>query len=624
MPTVAVERDVLFALMGRSYTKEEFEDLCFSFGIELDDVTSERLMFQREHADGLRDPSQSAALSERLQQLSDKQVFKIDTPANRYDLLSAESLTTALKVFAGLMQPPVIRRCAPVHKMIVKSSVNAIRPFVVCAVLRGVSLTPERYRSFNEFQDKLHNGLARKRSLASVGAHDLDKVSPPFSFEAVAKENIQFVPLEQTKEMNCAGNGLAEFYSTNPYIAKYVPLISNSPLYPVVYDSRRTVMSLPPIINSDFSKIEVKTRNIFIECTAIDHHRASTLVTQLVSAFSFYCDSPFTVEQVEVVYEDASLLHSAPSGANVKGNSEITPALESRSFEVDVSNLRSVIGIDVDATACQTLLHKMMMSATATKPDILSVTVPPHRSDILHARDIMEDVAIAYGYDNIKMTPPTTLSHGSQTTTNKVSHLLRLELGCAGCVEMLTFSLCSRDDAFKNLNRVDDGSAVSIANPQTIEFQICRPSLLPGTMKTIVSNKYMPLPLRLFEVSDVVLRDATSRTGARNERHVSVAIVQSATVSFEDVHGVAEIILEKLGFKRLFSSDVSKPSQYYELKVNDSDPAFFPGRCLEVTVTKSNVTTSAGKFGVLHPLALTAHGIVTPCSYLELNLEALI
>lgn len=622
MPTVAIERDVLWQLMGRSYTKQEFEDLCFSFGVELDDVTSERLMFQREHADGLKDPVLGPELKKKMMSLSDKEVFKIDTPANRYDLLSADSLTLALKVFAGLMPLPNIRRVAARHTMTVRQSVNAVRPFVVCAVLRGITLTPERYRSFNEFQDKLHNGLARKRSLASVGAHDLDKLSPPFTYEAVAKEDIKFVPLEQTRELHCAGTGLADYYATNTYIAKYVPLISSLPAYPVVYDSTRRVMSLPPIINSDFSKIEVSTRNIFIECTAIDHHRAATLVTQLVSAFSMYCDEPFTVEQVNVTYEDPALLREAAS-AKFTGATEVTPALDSRHFEVDVASMRSVIGIDIDAAQSAALLKKMLMTAevSGTKPDTIHVTVPPCRSDILHSRDVMEDVAIAFGYDKIEMKPPTTLSHGSQTPQSKIGHLLRLELAAAGCIEMLTLSLCSRDDAFKNLNRPDTGAAVVIANPQTIEFQICRPSLLPGTMKTIAANKSQPLPLKLFEVSDVMLKDRNSRTGARNERRVCAAIVQSGTASFEDIHGLAELVLEKMGLERKLPD--SEAADGYTLSPDDSDGAFFPGRCLAVAVVKGGVSVVAGRFGVLHPLVLSAHGIVTPASYLELNFEAL-
>jgi len=48
MPTVGLKRDALFAGLGRSYTEDEFNDLCFDFGLELDEVTSEKEMISKE------------------------------------------------------------------------------------------------------------------------------------------------------------------------------------------------------------------------------------------------------------------------------------------------------------------------------------------------------------------------------------------------------------------------------------------------------------------------------------------------------------------------------------------------------------------------------------------------
>lgn len=95
MPTVGVVRDDLFAALGRQYSQDEFEDLCFEFGIELDDVTSEAQMVAKERGEG------AAA------DLSDKVIYKIDVPANRYDLLCIEGIARALRVFLGQIPPPV-------------------------------------------------------------------------------------------------------------------------------------------------------------------------------------------------------------------------------------------------------------------------------------------------------------------------------------------------------------------------------------------------------------------------------------------------------------------------------------------------------------------------------------
>ena len=69
-------------------------------------------------------------------------------------------------------------------------------------------------------------------------------------------------------------------------------------MYPVIYDSKDVVLSLPPIINGEHSKITLNTKNIFFEVTATDLTKASIVLDTLVTMFSQYCDKPFTVEPV--------------------------------------------------------------------------------------------------------------------------------------------------------------------------------------------------------------------------------------------------------------------------------------------------------------------------------------
>lgn len=161
--------------------------------------------------------------------------------------------------------------------------------------------------------------------------------------------------------------------------------------------------------------------------------------------------------------------------------------------------------------------------------DNIKVHVPPTRHDIMHDCDIYEDVAIAYGYNNIKRTVPDTNTIASQLPVNKLSDLLRGPIAQAGFTEALTFTLvcikllelycccycslqCSRDDISTKLGLggIEEVPAVHISNPKTLEFQVCRTTLLPGILKTIAANKKMPLPLKIFEISDVVLKDSNT------------------------------------------------------------------------------------------------------------------
>lgn len=182
------------------------------------------------------------------------------------------------------------------------------------AILRGVKFDKARYESFIALQDKLHQNLARQRTLVSIGTHDLDTVKGPFTYEALPPKDIKFVPLNQTQEMN--GEELMTFYEVrgsdsspiafsfshiltiakqkHQQLGKYLHIIRDSPVYPVIYDSQRIVCSLPPIINGDHSKISLNTTNVFIEITALDRTKLEIVNRMMVTMFSQYTSEPFT------------------------------------------------------------------------------------------------------------------------------------------------------------------------------------------------------------------------------------------------------------------------------------------------------------------------------------------
>ena len=92
---------------------------------------------------------------------------------------------------------------------------------------------------------------------------------------------------------------------------------------------------------------------------------------------------------------------------------------------------------------------------------------------MIHACDIIEDVAIAYGYNNVIRSPPATSCIAEQFGLNKLTDLLRGGIAEAGFTECLTFALCSRDDIATRLKQdIAEVSAVHISNPKTLEFQV--------------------------------------------------------------------------------------------------------------------------------------------------------
>ena len=81
---------------------------------------------------------------------------------------------------------------------------------------------------------------------------------------------------------------------TDRKLSKFLPIIRDAPRYPVIYDAQGHVLSLPPIINSNHSKIKLSTKNVFIECTATDLTKAKVVLNTVVCMFSVYCKNKFT------------------------------------------------------------------------------------------------------------------------------------------------------------------------------------------------------------------------------------------------------------------------------------------------------------------------------------------
>ncbi|KAJ4935112.1 hypothetical protein JOQ06_016648 [Pogonophryne albipinna] len=586
MPTVGVKRDLLFKALGKTYTDVEFDELCFEYGLELDEITSEKEIISREQGDS------------KASGASDVILYKIDVPANRYDLL---------------LEAPRYRRVSPLsgepQKLIITEETAAVRPHAVAAVLRNITFTQERYDSFIELQEKLHQNICRKRSLVAIGTHDLDTVSGPFTYTAKPPAEISFKPLNQTKEYTATQ--LMSLYKTDSHLRHYLHIIEDKPLYPVIYDRNGIVLSMPPIINGDHSKITLKTKNVFVECTATDLTKAKIVLDMMVTMFSEYCSQPFTVEEAEVVY---------PDGKTCK-----YPELAYRKEKLSSDFVNRKVGINESTETIARLLTKMCLRSEVTGVgDEIEVEIPPTRSDVIHACDIMEDAAMAYGFNNIPYTTPRTYTVANQFPLNKLTELLRQDLAAAGFTEALNFALCSTEDISDKLGKkISETRAVHIANPKTAEFQVARTTLLPGLLKTLAANRKMPLPLKLFEISDVVLKDDTKDVGARNSRRFC-AVYYNKSPGFEVIHGLLDRTMQLLevksergdGYHIQAAEEIDlkcSPFKYF-FKV---DSTFFPGRCAEIFVGGKSV----GRLGVLHPDVITRFELTMPCSAVEMDIE---
>lgn len=223
----------------------------------------------------------------------------------------------------------------------------------------------------------------------------------------------------------------------------------------------------------------------------------------------------------------------------------------------------------------------------------------------------MEDVAIAFGFDNIPHLIPTTSTVGKPLPLNALSDLLRAEVAQAGFMEVLSWVLCSVADNFENVNRPNDGlTAAIVANPAVTDTQCVRSSLLSGVLRTLGNNKDAPLPVKLFEVGDVVRLDDSRDVGARNSRRL-LALYSNTKAGFEVVHGLLDRVMEVLAVP-------ADRVTGYVTEATEGDGAWFPGRQAKILLRGREV----GRFGVVHPEVLARFDITNPCSAMELDVEA--
>lgn len=714
MPTVAVDKAELFERLGLpdSYTDEQFDDLCFQFGVELDEVLDEKEAAerrQREEAGDAEAPVAPVAgkATGGASTGRGRILYYIAVPANRYDLLCIEGIARGFNVFLSRMPTPTYTAITPASpiRMTVKRETQLIRPYVVCAVLRGVTFTPSRYASFIDLQDKLHHNICRKRTLVAIGTHDLDTLAPPFTYEALAPKAIEFTPLSQAKPYRA--DALMEFYRTDPsvkHIKPYVDIIAGSPVYPVIYDAKRTVLSLPPIINGEHSKISLSTRNVFIECTGTDLTKAHVVLNTVVAMFSEYAAAPFTAETVEVEYEApvagvppaappaATTTTTATSGSGAGGSAggwQVTPDLSQRPAEARMKTLASVVGVAIPVSDAVSFAARMQLpgeavtvtdaSSSVTGMEVspgdtlLRVQVPPTRTDVLHECDVIEDVAIAFGFNNIPRTIPKTATTGSQLPINKLTDQLRREIAHAGYDETLTLALVAREDNYANMLLPDpsppaaagaaaaaSGSSsattttatggagtaapaagtgggavitgvgalaappVVLANPKTEDFQIGRTHMVPGLLKALASNRGTRFGdgVKLFEISDVMLLDPASDVGARNERRLA-ALYTGVTAGFEIIHGLLDRVMLLLEVPARPYSWAPQPAKddvaalygrwgvRYWLEPDATIPSYFPGRAARVMLEFAPGSARAADAGGA-PVCIGSLGVIHP------------
>jgi len=550
MPIITISYNDLKKLVGKEISLEELSELIMNTKGEIDDVRGDEIA--------------------------------VETTADRIDMLSVEGLARAIKGFLG------IERGIPRYEVVkgslvinVDSSVSEVRPYIVGAVIRNIKLTEDSVAQIMQLQEKLHVSWCRNRKKGSIGIYDLDKIKGPIEYSALEPNKIKFVPLEETKPMTGK-----EILEEHPKGQMFKHLLIHKRKYPLLVDSQDTVLSMPPIINSEDTKVTPQTKNLFIDVTG-DSWRIITYALNVI--VSNIAERGAVIETVTVNYSDKSVE---------------TPELKTTKIETTKSFIERIVGITLSKEAIVELLLKSRLNAKFIDDDTLEVEIPPYRQDFLHEIDIAEEVAIAYGYNKMMPEMPQLFTIGKEHPIETFSSILRDIMIGNGYQEVRNYVFTNKTILFEKVRRVEK-PIVEIENPVSILYSVLRDSLVPEMLEFLSNNTHAAYPQNIFEVGDVVLLDEKAETKTRQERHIC-AVTSDYSVGFEEIHMALHQFMRTLGLQ-------------YKLE-RDIVPYLIDGRTVKVIVQDKTI----GVMGEVHPEVLRNFELTNPVALFELNVTELL
>ena len=491
---------------------------------------------------------------------------------DRPDLLSVEGLARAMRSFLGIEKGMKKYDVAPPSiSLEIDDSVNEVRPFVSAAVVRDVRMSEDFIVSMMELQEKLHFSIGKDRKKMAIGLHNFDAVTPPFTYRAVKPDEISFVPLGETVEMN-----LDEILQKHDKGIKYAHLVEKFDKYPVIIDSNKHVLSFPPIINGELTAVDLFTENLFVDVTGTDANAVDSALNIIATAIA---ERGGKLEMVKVIGNEA----------------RNTPDLSPSHVKVDLDYASKILGFDIKKHAADAL-EKMGFDARV-KGKVIEVDIPAWRVDILHPIDIVEDMAIGYGYDKISPELPKSMTFGESLSSNKI-HETMIGLGFN---EVLTISLSNEEEQFEKMN-LKPREVVSIENPISSKHSCIRVSLLPSLMEILSKNRHNELPQMIYEVGEIVeIIDGVPL----NKTMVSGVKIDAKT-GFTECKSIVEALLRNMGIK----ADIEEKKS----------GAFIDGRCASLLKDEKPI----GYFGEVHPSVISNFELEYPVIAFEIYADELL
>ncbi|TAJ45189.1 phenylalanine--tRNA ligase subunit beta [Methanofollis fontis] len=488
---------------------------------------------------------------------------------SRVDLYSTEGVARAMRGFLGIEGGlPSYPVTASGITFSVDPGLAEIRPHLASAVIRNVRMDEAGIESLMGLQEALHWALGRGRRKVAIGVHDMDAVRPPFRYLAAPRDH-RFVPLDFEEELS-----LEEILEQHPKGRDYAHIVDAFDRFPLIVDAEGRVLSFPPIINGELTRVTTETTTILLDCTGTDERAVRMAAAIICTALA---EAGATIESVEI-------------------DGTACPDLSPTERIVTVDACRRLIGLDLSADEMAALLQKMRFGAEPLDDGGVRVLVPPYRADIIHDADLFEDLAIAYGYDRFETSRPRTYTTGREHPIAVLERTVRSVFTGMGHLEVLPFTLTSERILYERMGREPSTDLLRVSKPISEDQSVVRTDILPLIMEILEINCHRELPQRIFAVGDVIRATTTLQSVAAASIHPGA--------DFSEAYAAMDALCRECGVGATF--------------VESADPAFIDGRRGDVIVDGKRV----GVFGEIHPEVLTAFSLEHPVAALELDLTA--
>lgn len=510
----------------------------------------------------------------------DDKCIRLEYSPNRPDFSTYYGISRALN---GLLGKEV---GIPKFKLIenrknlinVDSSVSNIRPYIASIVARGHKLNDKTIKQIVSMQEDLHNGIGRKRSRASIGLHNLDTIEFPLDY-TTRPGNLSFTPLDYSSSLT-----LSEVLEKTESGKKFRELLLGS-IYPVLMDSRRNLLSFPPVINAEYTRIKGGVKNLLVEVTGVDKTTVDKVLANIAATLA---DIGFSLETVSI-NQDSNTTTSFNSMENT------------RLDNIKTDYINKKLGLSLSNEDVILCLRKSRLDAKVTDGSNINCMIPSYRIDIFNPMDIVEEVAIGYGIYNMEPTLPEFTLYGNKSRQNHYFDKIRQALVGMGLIENINFILSNKDIHLRRM-KIEKSDFFTVNNSKSEEHDILRKSLLPSLLFSLSKNIHEEYPQKLFEIGQVFLPEQEN-----SEKWNLCCATAFNGVTFTKIKAILQTLME-ICLGTTFETKAAEHS------------SFISGRSADIFYKGKTV----GQIGEVSPLLIDSFKIKMPVAAFDLDLTELL